>query len=28
MIYNHYLKYYQSYIDYFINFVEIKKFGT
>jgi len=28
MIYDHYLKCYQSYIDYFIKFVEIGKLGT
>ena len=28
LIYGHYLKYYQSYIDYFIEFIEIRNFGA
>ena len=28
MICSHYLKYSQSYIDYFIKFIEIRKFGA
>ena len=28
MIYDHYLKYSQSYIDYFTNFIEIRNFGA